>query len=434
MPNSPKSVGTFSFEQVSFALLLVVGMYFPSSVSGEHSIPAIFGAFVVLFFLLTYFAYKRGLRRELIAFVSIPMMVILAIFTLRSLVSGPIDVDLGLLLKFSALSLVFGLDLRGFQPGRLVKTAFAIVNSINIVAGAVILIGSEWMSDFLPKFYWTSYPELVPSMVALHKPVLTFGSHALAGLFIYLFFWVNWEDFRLRRNKLALFFAIGYLVLLVCLISFTSLAFTAVALAQIGAWSWKHHRKSLIVASLSVVAIIPIAVRTFADEIETLNELPQFADKVFLNTESNGLLSRYGPDGALRAEMTYLLDHPLSPIGLVRGGPAFAIDSPSHFFIGDSGPLEYMLRGSVPFLFLIYFGLYRFLQWNLASRAHLLTFFLAIMLFEVGFSALDSSRTLFLLPFFVVYLNQIALSRVDQTTHGREFGSALTLGRNNAVA
>src|SRR6266478_6088951 len=213
---------TSSLEQAAFALLLSVGLYFPSSINGEHSIRSIQIAFVILFSLLTYLAWRHGIRREVAAFISLPIMIVLVGCTLGALIHGPVQFDWGLFTKFSALALVLALDLRGFRPGPLVDGVFVLANLLNIACGVAILVGSQWITEFLPKYYWTSQDELVPSMLTLHKPVLTFGSHSLAGLFLYLFFWLNWENYKVRRSTMALIFALSYFILLLGLTSFTS--------------------------------------------------------------------------------------------------------------------------------------------------------------------------------------------------------------------
>jgi len=431
----PRVKRPFSLEQIALSLLLVVGMCFPSSLNGEHSVAAVLAAFVVLFALLACLVWKFGLRERVAAFISLPMLIILGTCTLLVMFSRPpIDVDLGLFLKFAALGLVFALDLRRFRPGPLVEYSFVLINVLNLTAGFAILIGSEWIAEFLPTYYWTSYPELVPSMVGLHKPVLTFGSHSLAALFVYLFFWCNLESYRVRRNKIALLFAIGYFVLLLGLTSFTSFGFAAIAIAQVGVLSWNRNRWLAVGGCVCLGAMVGGTVYNLPDTVNMLNELPQITDKGFLNAESNGPLSRYGSDGVLRPEMKYLFGHPLAPVGLLRSGPAFAMDSPSHFFIGDSGPLEYLLRGSVPLLLLIYFGLYRFLRHNLLLHRHATILFAVILIFELGFSALGSSRTLFLLPFFVVYLNQFASSRGGQSGYAESFSGELSLPWSGSAA
>lgn len=407
LPHSrPKQ--TSSFEQAALGLLLVTGMYFPSSIGGEHSVTAILGAFCALFLLLGYLAWKHGVCRELGAFISLPIMIVLVGCTFWTIVSRPVEVDLGLFLKFGALALVLALDLRDLRLGAIVEKAFFVVNSINILGGFAILVGNEWVAEFLPSYYWTSDSDLVPLMMSMHKPILTFGSHALAGLFTYLFFWANWENYRMRRSDWALLFALCYFVLLLALTSFTSLGFATLAAAQVCVWSWKRGRRFFVAFSLSVVLVILTAAHAFADEIDAARDFPQFAELAFLNGDRNGPLSRYGPEGTLRPAITYLFEHPFSAIGLTRSASALDVGSAVHFFVGDSGPLEYLLRGSVPLLFLTYFGVYRFLRWNLAWRSHWITLFAVILVFETGFSALTSSRTLFLLPFLVVYLNHSA--------------------------
>ena len=409
MSTHPKAVRVFSFEQAAFALLLVVGLYLPTSADGEHSVTAIGVAFAILIGLLVYLAWRFGIRCEIAAFISLPIMMLPVSWTLWGLARGPVDVDLGLFLKFSALALILALDLQAFRPGGLLSSAFVLVNIINIAWGAVILIGSEWMTDFLPKYYWTAYTELVPLMVGLHNPVLTFGTHSLAGFFIYLFFWLNWEDFRHRGSKLALFFALSYFVLLLGLTSFTSFGFAALALAQMGMWSWKSKPRLVVVVGLCIFAIITMGIGAFPEQADNLKELPQLAGTSFLNTDLSGPLSRYGPEGSLRVAMTHLHDHPFLPIGFARSTSGFDVESPSHFFIGDSGTLEYLLRGSVPLLVLTYFGLYRFLRHNLSLRSYALLLFLVFIFFETAFELLTYFRTLYLLPFVVIHLNKIGL-------------------------
>lgn len=399
---------TSSSVDAAFALLLLVGLYFPSSINGEHSASAILSAFILLLVLLAYLACKLGIRTRVMLSVSIPVVAVLLVSTFYRVINAPVDFDAGLFLKFSVLALVLGLNLRNFRPGPLVGAAFLLANVVNLICGAAVLAGSEWVADFLPSYYWTSASDLVPLMLSMHKPILTFGSHALAGLFTYLFFWVNWENYRMRRNSLALLFALCYFVLLLALTSFTSLGLATLAAVQVGVWCWKRGLRFCVVFSLSVVLVVVTAIYSIADQIDVAKDLPQFAELAFFNGDRNGPLSRYGPEGTLRPAVTYLFEHPFSPIGLSRSTSDLDVGSAVHFFVGDSGPLEYLLRGSVPLLFLIYFGVYRFLRWNLAWRSHWVTLFAVILFFETGFSALTSSRTLFLLPFFVVYLNHAA--------------------------
>jgi len=226
----------------------------------------------------------------------------------------------------------------------------------------------------------------------------------LAGFFLYLFFWLNWETYTLRRSAVALLFAISELVLLLALASFTSVAFAVLALAQIGILLWKRNRKVFAATAVCIALLVPAGVQWFEDNSGISQLLPQLAGTI-LNADVNGLLPRYGSGGALRVPLSYLFDHPMSPIGFMTPPAVVAGDTA----LSDSGPVEYLLRGSVPLLVLVYFGLYRFLRFNLPLKGHALFLFLVIVAFEVGFSSLIYYRTFYLLPFFVIYLRHVTL-------------------------
>src|SRR6266566_7072567 len=387
-----------SHGQVVAAILLIAGMYLPTSIHTAESPLLALVSFVVLFILFSYLAWKHGTRPGAVVFFTLPIMIILAACTLTGLLSGPFRFGWGVFALFGLLAMLLALDLRTVSSGRFVYAVFIAANVLNLCCGIAILVGNEWIGQFLPSFYSHFYPELVPTMIRVHRPVLTFSTHSLAGLFLYLFFWLNWETYKVRRSALSLFFAISELVLLVALTSFTALTLAALALAQIFLWLWKRSRNVFVAAMLCVVAIVTLGGRLVINQLDGLVELPELG-VTLLNSDNNGPLARYGPGGDLRAAIAYLYDNPLSPIGFA---------TPSYLYIVDSGPLEYLLRGSIPLLLLIYFGLYRFLRYNLTSKSHALMLFLVIIAFETGFTAFTYFRTLFLLPFFVVYLKQIA--------------------------
>jgi hypothetical protein len=386
----------FSSEEIACALLLIAGLYLPTSIHEEQSGPLALLSFVVLLVLFSYLVWKHGTRRGAVTFIALPIITLMTACTLSL---GPFRVGWGVVALFSLLAFLFVLDLRTVRAGRLVYAAFVLANILNIACGIAILVGNEWIGQFLPSFYSHFYPELVPNMIRVHRPVLTFSTHSLAGLFLYLFFWLNWETYKIRKSGLSILFAISELILLVALTSFTSLALATLAMAQMGSWLWKRSRRAFVAVSLCVVMIMMAGGRLLLDQLEGTVPLPELG-VTLLNSDNNGPLVRYGSGGDLRPTMRYLYNNPLSPIGFA---------TPSYVYIVDSGPLEYLLRGSVPLLMLIYFGLYRFLRYNLVSRSHALTLFFVIIAFETGFTAFTYFRTLYLLPFFVIYLKQIAL-------------------------
>ena len=407
-------------KQVVVALLLIVGMYLPSSTDGEHSRFWVFTLFAILLGLVGYLGWNVGVLPKAVAGVTLPILIVLVGCTLMAMVRGTSEFDFGMFVKFVALAVVLSLDLRRLQPGRLVYRTFVAANCVNMALGMGVLIGSDWATEFVTKYYWAFTPGLVASMVSLHKPVLSFGSHSVAAFFLYLFFWANWEEYKQRRSNLSLVFTFGNFALLLGLTSFTSMGLGALALIQVGYWLWGQHRRYVVIGLLGLVVPLLLLAHVVVDEAAELQEVRVFAPEVFLNSDLSGPLARYGPTGELRLAMNYVYSHPWSPIGLTVGPSAKMEDiwTPSQFFIGDSGPVEYLLRGSVPLLFLIYFGLYRFLRRNLMSRSHAWGVFFAILLFELGFSVLSYPRIYYLLPFFVIYLNGVASRSVSRSTLG----------------
>jgi hypothetical protein len=405
-------MGTFSLDDAVVMLLLGVGLYIPTSIAGERSDRFILMSFAILLAVLLYLAWRHGTRPGAVALISLPIMVVMSACTLSI---RAFRIGWGVFAAFTLLALVLALDLRSVRPGRFARAAFVIANLLNIACGIAIIVGNEWTDQFLAAFYSSFYPELLPAMLGLHKPILTFGTHSLAGLFLYLFFWLNWETYKQRRSALALSFALSELILLLAVTSFTSFALGALALAQIGIWLWKRSRRAFAATILCILLTVLIGERLLDEGIGSFEELQEIDGTSILSGDFSGPLVRYGEGGSLRGAITYLFEHPLSPIGF---------STPSYIYIVDSGPLEYLLRGSIPLLVLVYYGLYRFLRHNLASRTHALTLFLVIVAFETGFTALSYFRTAYLLTFFVIYLKQLAPEFDDQATGVTQLGQA----------
>src|SRR5204862_4396059 len=89
--------------------------------------------------------------------------------------------------------------------------------------------------------------------------------------------------------------------------------------------------------------------------------------------EENGLLGRYSSTGGLSANLEFIVDHPFSPIGLGLS---------SQLWYSDSGPVEYLLKGSFPLLFTMYLGAFLFFYKNLRSKRRALFLFLIFLGFE----------------------------------------------------
>jgi hypothetical protein len=390
-----------SRDDIVVALILVLGLLFPTSIGEEPREYLVVSALVILLGLVLSLLWKYGARPGALVCISLPIVMILTVCTIFD---ATFRLGGTIVAQYCLLAAVLALNLRKVRAGRVMNFVFVVVNVVWIFCGMAILIGSEAVSGFIMTWYSQFYPELVPTMLALHKPVFTFATHSLAGFFTYLFFWINWETYKSRGSAVNLGFALCELVLLLATTSFTSLAFATVAVAQISAWLWKRNRKLLFASAAGVALAVVLVGSRVANEVELLRENPEVATSV-LNADNSGLLVRYGVGGTVRGTIDYILDHPFSPIGFTY---------PSTLFLGDSGPVEYILRGSIPLLFLIYIGLYRFLTYNSIRRKFALTLFFVFLAFEAGFDALTYFRTLYLLPFLAVYLNEMIPERSVQ--------------------
>jgi len=384
--------------------LLGLGLYLPSSTGGVFSTPLVWLSFILLLGILSWTVWDHGTRPRSVSGISLPILIVLAGSTF--FLTATSVINWGVFGIFVLLALMFSLNLSAMRPGRAFHAAFVAANIVNIVCGAAIIAGSESMGRILITYYSVFYPELVPLMIQFHKPVLMFGTHSLAAFFFYLFFWINWETYRERKDRLALLFAVGNLILLLAETSFTAVAFSALAMFQLAVWLWSNNRKVLVMSSLTLLLAGTLGWAIFTKLVPDWEDLGAIA-MVLPNSDVEGVGARYGPNGALQPAINYLIDHPFSPTGFSTPLKLAEGLTP----LTDSGPIEYVLRGSLPALVLIYFGLFRFLRFNLILRRHALTLFFVIVIFELGFSWLKYIRTLYLLPMIVIYLNAITLGK-----------------------
>jgi hypothetical protein len=379
-------------------LLLVLGLYFPTTASEHLSIFLVSAYLIYLALLSVLILRKHGRPSTPACIVLLSITPLLLAFTFTS---GLTTFRLGALLGYGVLSVLFITNLRDIGLPHWFGRLWVAVNIINILAGFAIVAEVQPVNDFIIAHYSTAYDELLPNMLALHKPVLTFGSHSTAAFFLYLFFWINLQAYKLKRQKLFMVFSVCCLFLTLSLQSVSSLVFGAAGLFQLAAhvWSSMHHKLLWATAALCLILATAAFWKPAIDWGASVDEI-----KSIVQDPGNGLAGRLLPEGTMYYDLQYLQQHPFSPVGAsYREG----------FMFGDNGPVEYLLRGSVPFLLLIYGGLFYFLRRNLILRPHAYFLFAAIVLFELGITTLINLRALFLIPVFSVYLNSLAASQAQ---------------------
>lgn len=260
----------------------------------------------------------------------------------------------------------------------------AFVTTANVALSISMLL-SESVAAFMIAHYSNYYSDLVSSMIGAYKPVTVFSTHSLAGTFAYFFFFLNFRTYRKNGKSVYLWLAILQVLMCIALMSTTSLAFAALAVAElIYTFKWRA-----VVFLSAAVFLIPSGIK------ESLGYLLMHAGP----GEGNGFAARYGINGDLHNSLAYILSHPLLPTGL---------NYSPNVMIGDSGPVEYMLLGSVPLVLLIYVGLLWFLRRNLVDKWDCYHFFAVILAAEIGFTTLTYIRSFLLIPAFVIYLNSLS--------------------------
>jgi hypothetical protein len=376
-------------------LCFFMGAYMPSSFGGVFSEKlwlAQFALLAVLFMILLF--RKNGAAGQGRLVNSIGLM---AVILAATIVSPFPDYRWGGLLGYLLLALLFALNLRDVSAQPYLRAVFLAVNAVNLALGFTIMLGVEPVREFFVNNYSAFYPELVEFMTSLGKPVLSFGTHSLAAFFFYLFLWLSFESFKARSTRSDFVFAIGYIVLGFSLLSLSGMVLMSWATFQVLRHTAQKKPKPVFAVLILLCVCSPFIYSRFAAQMQDVEDIATLASDS-IASPTNGFLGRFSQLGTLYSTVNYIGEHPFRPVG---------VGYRSDLFFGDSGLVEYYLRGSVFLVAAVYGGLFLFLRKNLVSRRDARHLFAVIVLFELGLTALVSIRVLYLLPVLVVYLNDL---------------------------
>ncbi len=367
--------------------------YLPSSVGGVISRPlSVLSIAGTCGFLATLLAVSGRTAPLANVVVALGIMVFMGLFTITSPFE---EYSPGVILLYLALTLLFMLDLRSLASRR-VDQAFQVVTIVSLVLGYALALDVGVVDQLMVRWYGAFYKELVSNMVGLFdKPVLTFATHSMAGFMIYLLFYMQLRGWQLRGQQWRLGAALGFLGLLLLLKSTTGLAYAVVAGAQLALIGYRRYLRGqpLVVVGLLLAVLAGVVAGGF----DFAAQYDRVEDAV-VGDRIRGLWARYAGDGLLAGNFAYLSSSPLSPIG------AGATDT---LYLGDSGFIVNLLRGSVLLLVAVYGGLWLFFVTNLVDRPSATWVWVCTLLFEIGFTPLQYFRFLAFVPFLVVYLNSL---------------------------
>lgn len=382
----------------AIALTAVFAVYLPSSVNGTIS-PLLGGVGIVgtAVLLSALLARRRGVGHPVQVTLAMASVAALLVATLFSPLA---EISPGLIPIFGAVAVLVALNLRDVALTGATQGALVLVLGLSLAFGAGLALDLPWADRLAVQSYGAFYPGLLRNMVVLSdKPVLTFATHSMAAFVMYLFFYLCFTFWRVRLSPLAAGATLGFLVLLWRLSSTTSLMLTCVALLQVLVLMLRRHRwlVPVLVVVLTGTGLCALLLSGLSPR-----EMATIVRDAVLGNQANGLISRYASRGLLAGNFRYLSDHPLQPIG-VGFSPAL--------YLGDSGVLLLLMRGSLPLLLAVYGGLFAFLQYNLRSRTVATWIFVVTLAFEVGFTPLQYHRFVGLLPLLVVGFNGALVPR-----------------------
>ncbi|MEH7618622.1 hypothetical protein V7200_23695, partial [Cytobacillus firmus] len=294
--------------------------------------------------------------------------------------------------SYLTLTFLFLLNLRNVELLMISRVVFKIINILIIVSSVLSLLENEIVRGILVDYYSSGYPLLVERMLLAGKPVLTFGTHSLAGVFFYLFYYINLKEYENTKDKVNLLILISYIILLFFLKSTTSTLLLIIATIQFFTTIFKY--KKISVFSLPLILILVL----FWDNIGFVGQFT-----VIFGKEGNGFVGRYSGEGVLVNNINYIMNNPFRGIGLGHD------DS---LYYTDSGIILNLLRGSIFLALSIYIGLFFLFSKNLLNKKTAFYLVLIILAFEIGYSLLTYKRMIAFIPFLIVYLNTLESYRI----------------------
>ena len=386
-----------NFANYLLALLFLVGLYCPTSFGTEQSkwlwaAPGLLAILVLITLAVRYGICTVPFVCAMVAMSSLLLFTVLTpLWTLTP----------GALLPYTALLLLTCTDLSGINFGWAMRFAWIGANVLNIGLSVSIVADYAPAKAFLISNYSAFYDHLVANMLGAGKPVLMFASHSIAAFFFFVCFYLHLRTFSTRRSNGSLLMSISYLVLLVLLKSVSAYCLFAAGVGML----LYHAIGSRMVILLGAVAIglsiaaVLVTPNQWDENIASLRQV--------WYDPGSGFQGRYIGDGVLLQDLKYINDHPFRGVG---------IGYSESLWYGDSGPIELLIRGSLPLLLAVYIGFWAFVRRSLVSKGTAVAVFLMYFGFEIAYSNLLYLRTVCVLPMVIVHLNELSRQSAFRTS------------------
>jgi len=378
-----------NFANWLLALLFLVGLYCPTSLDTVQSkwLWAAPGFLAIAVLLTLCLRFGLSAVPFLCATVAMSSLLLFTAFTPLWILTP------GALLPYTALLLLMCTDLSGVTYDWPLKFAWIAANVLNIGLSLLIVADYSPVKIFFISNYSAFYDQLVSNMLGAGKPVIMFGSHSIAAFFFFVCFYLHLRAFSTRVSNRSLLFAIVYLVLLVLLKSISAYCLFAAGVGMLLYYTI-GLRTVILLGAVTVglsIAVVLITPNQWEEAVRSVQQV--------WYDPGSGFQGRYVGDGVLRQDLEYINDHPFRAVGI---GYAESL------WYGDSGPIELLIRGSLPLLLAVYIGFWSFVRRSLLSKATGVAVFLMYFGFEIAYSNLLYLRTVCVLPLVIVYLNGLS--------------------------
>lgn len=387
--------------------LFLLGLYLPSSFNYviDDSLTGIYGA-IFCFIMVAWKLIDRVFPTKLLLMV---LLVNIAI-VFSTLISPLHQYTYGAYLPFIMFSLLFISNFKEQRLGRKSMQLLTIVNFANLLLGILVVFNVQLAEDFLMKNYAAYYGDLLPNMMRENNPVLSFGAHSRAAFHYFLFFFMCFVGYKHTGKRIYFMFSLGYIFLTYNLSSNTSYMYLAVMTLIILSHLIRNKFRSLVFVGYIVTLV---ALFNTGKLINIWNKF-YYEAYITLSSDRNGLLGRFSEGGQLEKNFTFMKEHYGRPVG---------IGYTDSLFFGDSAIFLLILRGTIVLLVLVYLAYFMFLRRNIKLNYQVYLIFTASVLMDVGSSTLLYFRTLYMIPFIIIFLNTVSVDRTKVAIKNKLKGS-----------
>lgn len=321
--NSENRAIRYSRESISdslFFLLLVVAIFFPSSVDGDFGS---LGFALVRFVFIIVVLFSFGFRYFKITWLSIlTFSFITCLYLFYSIVSEYSEYAFGYVLSLAPILILALLRVKRNPSEKWVLRSYYTTVFLIFVIGYLGFIVPE-LADFRVNFYSGGYDGLAERFQVNFIPVSIFVSHSYAGFFYFLILLASSHLISRGFSKIVngVFIATSLISMLLLMsgAAYFFFLYSLCFLLFLVFFSRNRNYFSIYAKVLFFVVSVPISLY-FGLEI-----VSDFIDRI-IGDSGNGLLSRYG-DGVLKANIEYIYNNPLMGIGFSYSEDFYYTDS-----------------------------------------------------------------------------------------------------------